>query len=266
MKRIHLFEFEDLSWFPDMLRQNMMDFLRFAISTLRIYDPIVPLLQVLVEKSTPSEILDLCSGGGGGIIGTKAKLDAALGKNVKITISDKFPNIPAFELVKQKTNGEITYITDSVDAMDVPKNLEGCRTIFSAFHHFNPEQARNILADAAEKRVPIGIFEGASKSYWEIMAAIFIFPVVFIFCTPFIKPFRLSRLFFTYFIPLIPLFTIWDGCVSILRLYSPEHLLKLTETIPAKNYAWKAGKVTHKSGAKIIYLIGFPEEEKYSAV
>lgn len=258
MKRYHLFEFEDLPWFPDTLRQNMMDFLRFAISKLQIYEPIVPLLQEIVTRSGKDEILDLGSGGGGGIAGIQAQVSQAMQREINITLTDKYPNIPAFKLVKSQTKGAINYIPEPVDATAVPANIKSCRTIFSAFHHFKPQLAQAILADAAHKRVPIGIFEGATKSYLEILAALTLFPFIFLVVTPFIKPLRFSRFFFTYFIPLIPLCTMWDGSVSILRLYTPEHLLKLTQDINAPNYTWQAGRAKHKSGARVIYLIGYP--------
>jgi len=258
MKRYHLFEFEDQNWFPDVLRKNMMDFLRFAISLTQIYDPVIPLLGQILPKDQPPHLLDLGSGGGGGITGVQQKLSAALGQKVQITLSDKFPNIAAFALLKAQTKGAIDYIAEPVDATDVPAHLKNCRTIFSAFHHFPPAQARAILADAAQKGVPIGVFEGASKSYWEIGVALFLFPFIFLVATPFIRPWRFSRLFFTYLVPLIPLFTMWDGSVSILRLYTPEHLLQLTKDINVPNYTWQAGRVKHKTGAKVIYLIGYP--------
>lgn len=257
-KRYHLFEFEDQPWFPDFLRQNMMDFLRFAISTLRVYEPIAPLLQKILTKTAHPEILDLGSGGGGGIQGVHQALTTLLKEPVKITLSDLYPNIPAFELVKKETNGAIDYLAQPIDATNVPVQFTGCRTIFSAFHHFKPKVAQAILADAAHKRIPIGVFEGANKSYFEILLAIILIPLVFFVATPFMRPFRWSRLIFTYLIPLIPLCTIWDGCVSILRLYTPRHLLKLTQGIPSENYTWQAGKVKHKTGLKIIYLIGYP--------
>lgn len=235
-----------------------MDFLRFAISKLGIYEPIVPLLQELLARSSQPEILDLCSGGGGGIKGLQQLLVNQTQQSVTVTLSDKFPNIPAFELVKKETSGAIKYISQPVDATNVPADLTGCRTIFSAFHHFQPDMARSILGDAARKRVPIGIFEGAGKSYFEILAALLFFPVVFLVITPFLRPFRWSRIFFTYLVPLIPLCTMWDGTVSILRLYTPQHLLQLTKDIPVDNYTWRAGKIKHKTGLKIIYLIGYP--------
>jgi hypothetical protein len=257
MKRYHLFEFEDQDWFPDLLRRNMLDYLRFAITLTRVYHPVVSLLQRIIPATGPAEILDLCSGGGGGIIGVQQDLAAARQQPVRITLSDKFPNLPAFAWIANQSRGAIGYESQPIDATDVPARFTGTRTVFSAFHHFKPEQARAILADAARKRVPIGIFEGAGKSYWEIAAAILLFPPVFLVVTPFIRPFRFSRLFFTYLVPLIPLCTIWDGCVSILRLYPPAQLRKLTAGIPSDHYTWEAGKIKHKTG-KVIYLIGYP--------
>ena len=258
MKRYHLFEFEDQDWFPDILRRNMLDYLRFAISLTRVYDPVVPLLQRVLPSGQPVEILDLCSGGGGGIIGIQQNLTQALQQPVRITLSDKFPNLPAFAWVASQSQGAIDYESRPVDAMAVPPSFTCTRTIFSAFHHFKPHQARAILADAARKGVPIGIFEGAGKHYWEIAAAILLFPFIFLVVTPFIRPFRFSRLFFTYLVPLIPLCTIWDGCVSILRLYSPDHLKALTAGIPARDYVWETGKITSRPGNTVIYLIGHP--------
>lgn len=257
MKRYHLFEFEDQDWFPDLLRRNMLEYLRFAITLTQVYEPAVPLLQRILPAGRPVEILDLCSGAGGGIIGIHQSLQQALQQSVRITLSDKFPNLPAFEWVAAQTRGAIGYAPEPIDAMDVPAHITATRTIFSAFHHFKPEQARAILADAARKRVPIGIFEGASKRYWEIAVAIFLFPLIFLVVTPFIRPFRLSRLVFTYLVPLIPICTIWDGCVSILRIYTPEHLRRLTAGIQADRYHWEAGRIKHKTGT-VIYLIGYP--------
>jgi hypothetical protein len=258
MKRFHLFEFEDQPWFPDLLRRNMLDYLRFAITLTRVYEPVVPLLQRLLPAGRPAEILDLCSGAGGGIIGLQRSLAATCPQGLRITLSDKFPNLPAFAWIAAQTRGAIGYEAGPIDATDVPARFTGTRTVFSAFHHFRPAQAQAILADAARKRVPIGIFEGASKSYWEIAAALLLFPPVFFLVTPFIRPFRLSRLLFTYLVPLIPLCTIWDGCVSILRLYTPAQLRQLTAGIPSPDYTWEAGKIKHKTGT-VIYLIGYPK-------
>ncbi len=45
--------------------------------------------------------------------------------------------------------------------------------------------------------------------------------------TPAIRPFRWSRLFWTYVVPLVPLAVTFDGVVSCLRIYTPEEMLAL---------------------------------------
>jgi len=52
--------------------------------------------------------------------------------------------------------------------MRVPDELTGFRTIFSAFHHFRPEEARAVVADAAHQRQ--GIAVGGRWSAWRMLA------------------------------------------------------------------------------------------------
>jgi hypothetical protein len=260
MKRLHLFEFEDQAWFPGVVREGMMDYLRFMISRIGIYDPVVPLLQEALEVSGEAAIVDLCSGGGGGIAAIQRKLSQRMGAPVPVTVTDKYPNLPAFAFLQEQTSGSVRYHPGPVDATRVPPGLKGFRTLFSSFHHFNPPQARGILQDAVNNRVPIGIFEGASKQVHEVLLVLLVFPFVMLAVTPFIRPFKFSRLFFTYLVPLIPLCTIWDGTVSILRLYSPAALLRLAHSLHAPHYAWKAGLARHWSGARVIYLLGYPKK------
>jgi hypothetical protein len=104
------------------------------------------------------------------------------------------------------------------------------------------------------------VFEGAGKHWLEILLAWTVLPVLQLLATPFMKPFRFSRLFFSYIIPLIPLCTIWDGTVSILRMYSPEQLLDLAHRAdPKQTFQWQAGKVKHWSGSQVTYLVGWPK-------
>ncbi|MCR5888839.1 hypothetical protein LRS06_13910 [Hymenobacter sp. J193] len=108
----------------------------------------------------------------------------------------------------------------------------------------------------------IGVFEGAGKHWLEVLLALTLLPVAQLCITPFIRPFSFSRLFFTYGLPLIPLCTIWDGCVSLLRLYPPDALLALARRAdPAGAYHWQAGKVRHSWGPQVTYLVGWPQSE-----
>jgi hypothetical protein len=60
--------------------------------------------------------------------------------------------------------------------------------------------------------------------------------------TPWVRPFRWSRLVFTYALPLIPLLVLVDGTVSMLRLYLEDELRELVASIPGhEGFAWDIG-------------------------
>ncbi|MFT2010089.1 class I SAM-dependent methyltransferase [Pontibacter sp. 13R65] len=260
--RLHLFELEDQPWFPHIIRQGMLDFLRFMISKLGAYEAAVPLLRELLAKTDKLHFTDLCSGAGGGMEVIREELSKQISQPVQVTLSDLYPNLQAYQYLQERSGGLINFIPEPVNATAVPPTVQGTRTIFSSFHHFRPAQAQAILQDAASNRVAIGVFEGASKSWWELAILWFVFPVIILLVTPFIRPFKFSRLFFTYIIPLIPLGIIWDGTVSLLRIYTPRMLEQMVANVHAPNYSWRAGKAGSKPGKYVIYLIGYPKEDK----
>jgi hypothetical protein len=122
-----------------------------------------------------------------------------------------------------------------VDATRVPDELVGFRTMFSSFHHFRPAEARAVLA------------EGKHHSVLAMLLMLLVSLMVLLM-TPFIRPFRWSRLFWTYLIPVVPMVSLFDGLVSCLRTYSVEELGELTVDLDAKNYEWQIGEVKSTAG------------------
>lgn len=255
-RKIRLFEFEDQTWFPDIIRSGMTDFLRYLIHFLNVYKPVTPLLLEVLHQTKQSHLIDLGSGGGGAIEQVHQNLQST--QKITITLTDKFPNPAAWQYIQQKTNGAISFFPDPVDANQVPVSLNGVRTLFSAAHHFQPKQLTQILAAAVAAQKGICLFDGGSKSVGMLLGAIIFQPLFFFVLTPFFRPFKLSRLVLTYIIPLIPFCTVWDGCVSLLRLYRPEEFLQLAKSLSAENYTWKAGRVKNNLGLQVAYLIGYP--------
>ncbi|HSF55483.1 MAG TPA: hypothetical protein VLA71_17135, partial [Algoriphagus sp.] len=147
---------------------------------------------------------------------------------------------------------------ESVDARDVPENLKGLRTMFLAFHHFSQADAIQILQNAVNSNQPILIVEGQERSVPSFLA-MFFSPLTVLFTTPFIKPFSLERIIFTYPIPLVPLFVWWDGMISSLRTYSVSEMEDLISKVKDRdNFEWKTGKV--KSGpGYLLFLSGSPK-------
>jgi hypothetical protein len=258
--KIRLFEFEDFPWFPEIIRSGGTDYLRYLLTATNIYQPITPLLVKGIEKTGSDNILDLCSGGGGAIQQVQSNIKKQFNKDIEIRLSDKFPNLEAFKYLEKQSAGKISFETDPVDAAKVPLDLKGFRTIFSGFHHFNEVTAKAVLKDAVDAKAGIGIFDGAEKNIFTILGIMIFHPLAFIFFTPFFRPFKLSRLFFTYILPLIPLYTIWDGVVSIIRLYRPTELLRLASETDDEHYEWLAGRVKNKLGIGVAYLVGYPKQ------
>jgi hypothetical protein len=259
--RLHLFEFEDQPWFPNAVRAGMLDYLRFMITHLHTYRPIVPLLAEGLRRTGQTQVLELCAGAGGGTEDVLQALQQEL-PAARITLTDLYPQPDAWRHIGRQTAGRIGFVPEPVNALQVPAALPGFRAVFSAFHHFRPASAEALLRDAVQAGTGVGVFEGAGKHWWELLLACTVLPVVLLCIMPFIRPFSLSRLFFTYLVPLIPLCTIWDGVVSILRMYPPEQLLQLARRAdPDGRYAWQAGKLRHPQGPEVTYLVGWPKNQ-----
>lgn len=252
-RRLHLFEFEDQKWFPGFLRNYVTDFLQFLSNKAKIYQPIIPVIKKGLSKTRTNTIIDIASGGGGGLIWLNAELKKDF-PDLKIMLTDYYPNIPAFELTKKKADN-FQFITESIDARNVPKHLNGLRTQFLSLHHFKPHDVKLILQNAMDTNSSIAIFEGQERSFPSILAML-LSPISVLFTTPFIRPFKIGRIIFTYIIPIVPLVVMWDGVVSSLRTYSVEELKAIVASLNnSETYDWDINKV--KSGVGVvIYLLG----------
>lgn len=253
-----LFEFEDKEWLPAIIREGMMDYLRFVLNGGDFYQPVVPLIMELVKQTNAVRVIDLCSGGGGTVEQIQKNIANKYKQQLPFVLTDKFPNLTAFEFIQKKTNGKVTYFAAPVNAVQVDPSLKGVRTLFSAFHHFDKPTAKQVISNAVEAKEGIGIFDGGNKNLFFILSITLLHPLVFFLFTPFLRPFKWIRLLFTYIIPVIPLCTIWDGIASITRLYTPQQLLNIANSVDSTSYQWQAGKKRNKFGMQITYLIGYP--------
>ena len=256
MGRIHLFELEDQPWFPRVIRAYMQDHLRFMGDwSGSAYEGFVEKLKAAMERVGQYMILDLCSGGGGPI---KIILQMLQTKGFAATarLTDLYPNTEAYEQLAHESGGTIQGYPLPVNATNVPQELGGFRLIANGFHHFRPEDATQVLADAVTKQQSIAVIEMVSRSALAFFSVGIGVIAIFI-AAPFVKPFRFSRLLFTYLIPLIPLCTLWDGFVSCLRVYSPHELRALTSQFGHTEYDWDIGNLRIGPG-RATYLIGTP--------
>jgi len=265
MRRMQLIEIHDQAWFPRSLRDATTDTLQFILNLANLYKPIAPRLRRAFEDARTHRVLDLCSGGGGPWLRLYRAFEEGENSPVDICLTDKYPNIAAFEHARTASQNKIHFHADPVDATQIPTELKGFRTFFTSFHHFPPQEARAILQNAVDTQQGIGIFEAPRRHPLAIFL-VFLLPVVALALIPFVRPFQWSRLIWTYLIPIIPFVLLFDGVVSCIRTYSPKELRELTEGLSANAYEWDIGE--DEGGLlpiSITYLIGFPNPNEDQA-
>jgi len=252
---MHLIEIADEDWCPRSIRHGVTDYCRFV--TERAYNPVVPLLARALQQTGANHVLDLGSGAAGPWLRLQPLLRKS-GVDVTVCLSDHNPDLVAFERARRLSQQAITFHAEPVDATQVPSELSGFRTMFSAFHHLRPDQARAVLADAVARREGVGVFECGTRN-WLTLGGLLGTPVPALLLAPFIGPFRWSRLFWTYLVPALPLILLFDVIVSWMRLYSEPELRVLTAGLDS--YQWDIGTMWNRPLPNAItYLIGIPRE------
>lgn len=263
MERVQLFEFEDLPWFPQVVRECMTDFLSYLGQRGRVmYAGFAERLASAMRATGDDTVLDLCSGGGGPAISITGLMREHAGAALRVTLTDLYPHRPRLARAANETEGWVEYRNQPVDATAVPASLGGFRLICNAFHHLPPSAARKCLADAVEQRRGIAVVEMVDRTATSLFG-VSIGSSAVLALTPFIRPLRWSRFLLTYVLPVVPLCTFWDGIVSCLRAYKTEDLERFVASLPANDYVWEIGRlpVVYAPPLRMIYLIGYPRSE-----
>lgn len=258
MKRIHLFEFEDLNWFPNFIRVCMTRYLLLIHKLFGSHPVIKELLSKTLKETGENKIIDLCSGAGGPMIKAHQELRKEEFPDLELKLSDLYPNLKAAEQINSDQLEGVQYVKDSVDATHPQKELDGLRTMVCSFHHMTKENAKAILKDAFDNKQSILIFEisdnSSPKALWWIGIPFNILMVLLL--TPFVRPFSIQQFVFTYLIPILPLAIAWDGAVSNARTYSQKDLDILTSDLQSDDYVWEKGIVKGKGNK--LWLVGRP--------
>jgi hypothetical protein len=255
---MHWFEFEDQPWFPGFLRRGLTDFLAFVGGlSEKPYLAFATKLQAAMAACGAVTLVGLCTGGAGPTP-VLLRLLRRGGSSARAVLTDLYPDVERLKSIAQTHDG-IDFEPEPIDATRVPDRLKGFRIINNGFHHFRPELATAVLRNAVESRQGIALLEATARTPAGLLSTLFS-PLTVLITTPMIRPVRLSRFVFTYLIPLIPLFTLWDGVVSCLRVYSPEELRGLVATLPPNDFTWDIGTlpIPGAPGAVVTYLIGAP--------
>jgi hypothetical protein len=255
---VRLFEIHDQPWFPQFLREEFVDGLQMILDVTNTYQPIAKLLRKRLEECGAERVLDLCSGAGGPWPSLVRHFEINGASAPGVFLTDKYPITRKLDDFESPATNRIHFLRHSVDATRIPEHLDGFRTLFSSFHHLSPDEARGLLQDSVIKRQGIGIFEAPTRRMLTLLSLLFIPFTVWLFI-PFRRPFRWSRLLWTYVIPVIPFVLFFDGLISCLRAYSPAELQEMTRGLATNGFRWEIGE---KSGGilpvRVTYLVGCP--------
>jgi hypothetical protein len=220
MLRLHLIEIHEQPWCPRFIRDAATDCLRVVASVAQQYRHILPKLRHTLHVTGNRQIIDLCSGSGGPWFNLVKQLNQLNDRSIEVWLTDLYPpasfdhcQIPHLHVQRQP-----------VDATRVPPSLCGFRTLFTAFHHFEPATARAILQDAVDQRQGIAIFEQTRRHPLALLVMLTI-PLITWLVTPLIRHWRWWRFVWTYLIPVIPLVLCLGYGTSALPLIADWHHL-----------------------------------------
>lgn len=252
--RAHLFEIGDHARTPALIRDLLTDTLQFGATTFGMYDPVVPLLADLLRRTGTVQVVDLCSGGTGPWLSLADGLRAAGVSGLRVTFTDHRPNSGVYGTRDPRFHAWPA----PVDAANVPDGLRGVRTLFTALHHFRPDAARAVFANAREAHAPLAVFEVTERTPASCAVACAV-PLGMWLTTPLMRPLTWQRLALTYALPVLPLANLWDGVVSCLRSYTPAELAAMTADLGGADYRWDVGRTASAGwGPAITWLIGAP--------
>lgn len=267
MARLHLVELEDLPWFPPLLRRYLQDVLRFAGELVPwAAEPSAAEAERLLRGQKTAELVDLAAGAGGISVVVCRVLRERHGVAASMTLTDLYPHQDS---LGDGRPGEpwLRWEPEAVDATQVPERLPGLRLISNAFHHFDDELALAILADAQRQRAPLLVTELVSRTPRGVATLLAVMAGQ-VLVTPWIRPFRWSRLALTYLVPLLPALVLFDGLVSCLRVRSPAELRELVKRLPEDaGWRWtiKVAPVGWTPG-RVTLLVGEPAVAEGSGI
>ena len=225
MKRKQITQIINVGWFPNILKTLVAEFLSWFVVKVNATKPFVPVIEDVLDKTNHKKLIYIEFGIGAGI------------ETVKPFLKDGV-------------------IVDSIPISNFDTSEKGVYLFVNSFHQLNSRKAKNILQNIVDSGNPVVVVEGNNDSLWQIVGMTVFVPLTVLLTALFVKPFRFSRIIFTYLIPILPIIIVIDGCIALLKLYSPTDLLKLTASLERNNYDWKAGKNDNGRGGKIMYLTG----------
>lgn len=208
-------EWEDSKRFPAFLRDGQTDFISFMVNLFGMYKPLEAVVWPSLRAGKYRRVIDGTAGAGGPAL----HLLAPIGSPASLELSDRFPNIPAARRLERK-NGNISYSTRGKELNEITTSENDLIVCFNSFHHFDHPTRLELIRSWSRSKSDILIAE-VLKNDLKTLLSVGVAALSSFLLTPFVRPFRLDRLLFTYLVPVIPVAIAHDGWMSALK--QPTH-------------------------------------------
>jgi len=228
------FELHDQSWIPEVFRRFVVEDLDFFWDRFLWGSFGGQAAKDIREavRISGGQVLEICSGAGGGIKGLFNLLD---NPNVCVTLSDLYPNPETWAALAKK-HENLRYISKPVNALNIDPELKGLRLIRGAIHHFVPELVQSLVQDAVDKNRAFCSLDNPTQRFGQVanwLAAL----AVGLVCHPLligrcIKEGKFKSAALLFFADGLFWLGGWhDSIVSFLRSYHPSEFLEICSRV-----------------------------------
>ncbi|AKT41587.1 hypothetical protein [Chondromyces crocatus] len=265
LPRVHLFEWNDLDGIPEPIRETVVESLSRTLRWGVLRELVTPLTTFLKETGA-SEILDVGAGAAGPAMTLVEELQRAGVTPPRFILTDLAPRIGAWEEARAAHPGFIDFEPNPVDATAIPAELgKGrARLLSCVFHHFQPDLAKAILADAVRSNVGIFILEPFERNpLGGVALGCTFIPSVMI--NPLLSPRnRWQKILLTYLTPIALMTNAWDCFISTLRIHTVEDLQAMVAPF-GDAFRWRHGVFRYPPFGKGYYFYGVPNPDRQRA-
>jgi hypothetical protein len=242
-------ELEDYNWFPKIFRRFQLEYIGSIILWSRFYQPLVPVIKLLMKENDIHTVQDLCSGSGMPAVFMQQQLNG----DCKTVLSDKFPEQSFID------SAPIQYLKKETDVLSLLPERNTCYTMYNAFHHFTAAEKKQIVQQFQNADAPFVIAEILQPGLLTLIKIILTTTVLQLLTAPFVQPFSLLRLLFTYIIP-VNLFTVtYDGIISVLKSKSEKQYQLFIKKMGNDSYTITVDRYSSWKGA-VICIKGNPKK------
>ena len=260
LPRVQAFELNDSAATPKFIRDIVIESLSRTLRWGHMLRGLVPPFQRFLAESGATEVLDLCAGAAGpASILAREMRDGGGIAPPRFLLTDLFPQLDAWEAARAEQPDRIDFVREPVDATRIPEALsEGrARIVINAFHHFPPEIAQAMLADAVRGSRGVFVSESFDRNPLRFLP---LAPAGLpaLLATPLLsKRDRLAKAAFTWLTPGALAVSAWDGIVSTLRVYSEADLRAMVAPL-GDSFRWEYGTYRFAPFGKGTYFYGVP--------